>query len=652
MPAIDTRAATLQPARHCAPRLFRSAMRSALLAAALAAPLTAHAAGSAIELEVDLRDTAHRSFRVQEVLPAAPGPLVLRYAKWIPGEHGPSGTIDDVSGLQLHAGGQRLRWHRDLEDMFQIVTEVPAGAQAVEVDFDFLSPGAGRNFGASASVTPSLAVLEWNQVAFYPAGHAARDLQVRARARLPEGWSWASALLPAAPAGATPAAGTVDFEPVSLETLIDSPLLAARHLAHISLASEPVEVTLHLAADRTEDLRMSAEQMAQHRRMVREAMALFGARHYPRYDFLLVLSEHVGHFGLEHHASSDDRTNADFLTDPDSYLLEASLLPHEYVHSWNGKFRRPDGLLTGGYDTPMKGDLLWVYEGLTNYLGEVLAARSGMRSPEQAREDLAATAAAMSAQAGRAWRPLQDTADAAQLLYNSPGAWSNWRRSVDFYSEGTLLWLEIDARLRERSAGRRSLDDFVRAFFGREDGRVQPLGYRFEDVVTALDAVVHEDWAGWLRTRLDATGSDPLGGLVQAGWRLVFNDQAGPVGKAADKASKSVDLRHGAGLRVDTGDSAGSVLDVAWGGPAFRAGLAPGMRIAAVDGMRFTPERLTASLTAAREGSTPVSLLVEDAEQFRTLQLDWHGGLRYPHLERDSSRPDLLGAILTGRAAP
>jgi predicted metalloprotease with PDZ domain len=623
-----------------------------LLSAQGACALAAEALSDApypgtLSLAVDLRDTAHKVFRVREFIPASAGPIALLYPQWIPGEHGPTGTIDGVSGLIITADGKPVAWRRDLEDMYRLHVDVPAGAKGLDLSFQFLSPGPGRKFGGSVSATPSITVLEWNQVVFYPAGYAARQVTVEPSLQLPADWRWATALEAAdkAPADA------LHFAPVSVETLVDSPVAAGKYFRQILLSDNPVPVRLNLVADRAENLAATDEQVRQQQRLVKEAGALFGARHYRHYDFLFVLSDMTGHFGLEHHESSDDRLGADYFTDPDYYLSGGSLLSHEYTHSWNGKHRRPAGLLTPNFNVPMKGDLLWVYEGLTTYWGEVLSARSGARTAEQFRDVLADTAAQMEYTPGRTWRPLQDTADEAQILYNTPQSWSRWRRSVDFYPEGSLIWLDADTLIREASHGERSLDDFARAFYGQNDGQITPRPYTFDDVVAALDKVQHYDWAQFLRARLDSKSpSAPLDGIVRGGWKLVYTEEPNAVTKAQEKVFKFADLSTSLGLSVDAGESSGTLGDVIWKSPAFEAGLAPGMRLIAVNGSKFTPEVLKEAVKAARTGSVPIELLVQDFDQFRTVKVDYHGGLRYPHLARIDNADERLESIVRPRA--
>jgi predicted metalloprotease with PDZ domain len=638
--------------------LQRPARRPLILALALCCATSARGADlprpedkpypGAIELAVDLADAPRRIFRVHESMPAKAGPLVLLYPEWIPGEHAPTGTLDGVAGLRISADGRRLSWRRDLEHPFALNLEVPPGVDRIDVEFQFLSPTDGGRFGSGVSATARLVELEWNQVVLYPAGFFARRLMVHPSVSLPEGWSFASALEPFGPADGA----TTRFDAVSLETLVDSPLIAGRNFKRVDISEQGAPpVHLDFVADRAADLAASQQQVQQQQALARQAHALFGARHYRHYDFLVTLSDQTVHFGLEHHQSSDDRTTAEFLTSPDQYVAFAGLLPHEYVHSWNGKHRRPAGLVTANFNEPYRDDLLWVYEGLTTYYGDVLTARSGMWTAEQYRDHLAVVASRMSHVPGRSWRPLQDTADDAARVYRAPGAWRNWRRGADFYEEGSLIWLDVDTTIREESRGERSLDDFARAFFGgSDDAPLTPVAYSFDDVVAALQRVQKHDWRGFLTERLQSTAAAPLGGLGRAGWKLVYAEEPGEYSKASEKARKMIDLTASAGFVAGKGDDSvqappDAVIDVLWGGPAFDAGLVPGMRIVAVDGDRYSAEVLKDAIKAAKDTTRPIELLVEYAGSFLTLKLDYHGGMRYPRLERIENSEDRLSAI-------
>ena len=447
--------------------------------------------------------------------------------------------------------------------------------------------------------------------------------------------------------------GTVSFEAVSLEQLVDSPLITGLHFARLDLApGARVPVHLNLVADHDSDLKLSDAQLQAHRNLVTQTVALFGAQHYKHYDFLFTLSENTGHFGLEHSQSSDDRMYAKFFSDPDTYLDGGGLLPHEYVHSWNGKFRRPAGLATPNFNVPMHSDLLWVYEGLTEYLGDVLTARSGIWTAEQYREYLAAVAAGLDHRPGRVWRNLQDTADDAQVLYYVPRDWNGWRRDVDFYDEGELIWLDADITIRELSAGRRSLDDFLRAFYGVDDGSFNVKPYTFEDVVRALNAVQPHDWAGFLRSRLDTHAAPaPLAGITRGGWSLSYNDQPSAIFKARSKTQKELDLRYSLGVVVSTAaDDYGKLLDVQWNSPGFTAGLAPGMKLVAISGRKFDDERVDEQLRAAQTDKVPIDIVVQNQDSYSTVTVDYHGGPIYPHLTRITGTPDRLGEVIAARA--
>lgn len=619
-------------------------MPAVLAALALAAALSA--APAPLDLEVDLRDAPRRVFHARLSVPARPGPLVLLYPKWIPGEHGPTGPVADLAGLRITARGEAVRWTRDPLDAWTFHLEVPPGADRVEVALDALSPAPSKaGFSAGAAATPALALLSWNHVVLYPRGAAVAALPVRARVLLPEGWRLATALPVASASGAE-----TRFAPVSLETLVDSPVLAGEHLVEVPLGSPGgAPHLLDLAADSPEAAELRPELRAGLVRLAAEAQALFGARHYRGYRFLVTLSDAVAQFGLEHHESSDDRMPERALVDPEVWRLHASLLPHEMVHSWNGKHRRPAAMISRDLNTPIDTRLLWIYEGLTDYLGRVLAARSGLSGETGFRDELAALAQELADRPGRAWRPLLDTAAAAHVLYGARPDGEAWRRSVDFYPEGTLLWLEVDARIRSRTGGARSLDDFCRAFFGGQDGAPEVRGYRLEDVLAALGAVSPDDWRGFFETRVAQVRAEtPVAGIEAAGWRLVRIATPSKLHEAREAALKVWDVQAALGFAVAAED--GAVADVVPGSPAARAGLAPGARVVAVNGRKVTRERLLDALRAAPGRGGRVELLAANADVFRTHLLEGVSPLAFAALERDPSRPDLLADIGAPRA--
>jgi predicted metalloprotease with PDZ domain len=597
-------------------------------------------------VEVDLTDAPRRLFHAHLVLPATAGPMTLVFPKWIPGEHEPSGPVVDVAGLVFRAGGSVLRWRRDDVDMFAIHLEVPAGATELDVTLDQLSPPPGlEGFSAGASATANLALLSWNQVVFYPSGSEPRNFPVVASVKLPAGWTFSTALTPLSRPGTD--ASRISFAPVSLSRLVDSPVLAGAHLREVPLGTaDGAPHFLTLAAETAADIELLPQQKAAFEKLVAEAHALFGAHHYDSYRFLTTLSDSVAHFGLEHHQSSDDRLSGRSLVDAELFLASGSLWSHEYSHSWNGKYRRPAGLSPQYYQEPMKDELLWVYEGLTEYLGNVLAARSGLAPGTTGRDLIALEAEDMQQHRGRVWRPLEDTAVEASLLYNARPDWEAWRRGVDFYSEGTLLWLEVDTLIREKSKGTRSLDDFCKRFHGGKSGPPDLRPYTFDDVVAGLNDVLAFDWRGLLQKRLSSLAPDaPLQGLEAAGWKLAYGREPSAMQKAQDRRRKHLDLRASIGVFIDPKD--GALVDVVPDSPAFRAGLGPAMHVVAVNGRKFTEEGLRAAV--ARTTTERLELLVENAETFRTYQLEYTGGARYPYLERIAGRPDLLSAILAPR---
>lgn len=598
-----------------------------------------------VMLEVDAREAPRKIFHAKLTIPAAPGPLTLAYPKWIPGEHGPTGPIADLVGLRFSADRKPIPWTRDPADMYLLRVEVPSGAESVEAALDYVSPAETGGFSSGSSATSNLSLISWNQLLLYPADRKPDEIPFAASLRLPEGWKWAGAL---DAAGQSPEG--IRFAPVPLTTLVDSPVLTGAYFRAVTLTREPPVHRLDIAADSEAALEMSSELEARYRSLVAETGALFGARHYRHYDFLLTLSDHTAHFGLEHHESSDDRVDERSLVEADRRKLMADLLPHELTHSWNGKYRRPADLAIGSFQEPMRGDLLWVYEGLTEYLGQVLAARSGLQAPEQYREDLALTAAEMDHQKGRAWRPLQDTAVAAQILFGARSDWAAWRRGVDFYPESELLWLEADAIIRRESRGRKSLDDFCRLFHGGESGAPKVIPYTFDDVVAALNQILPRDWKSFWRTRLDSTGPKaPLAGLAEGGWKLVYTEEIPDLQRAAEDTHKVTDVRYSIGISVRED---GAIPDVVPESPAAAAGVGPGMRLVAVNGRRWNPVVLRDAIK--RSTSRAVELLVENGEFLKTYRLDYAGPERYPHLERDKARPDLLSSIirpLASRAA-
>ena len=602
------------------------------------------AGAQSIQLSVDLTDAPRNIFHSRLTIPVKPGPLTLVYPEWIPGNHRPSGPIANVTGIKMEAAGQTLAWQRDPVDMYAFHVDVPAGASELQVSFDTITND-GSAGASGPAATSNVLDLNWNQVVLYPQGASSDAVQVQASLGPPSGWEFGTAL----PIATVTKGGTnelIRFKPVSLTTLVDSPLIAGNHYKKIEL-TKPGETPVHvidMVSESEAGLAMTPADEVAYRKLVAETGALFGARHYLEYHFLLTLSDDAGHHGVEHHQSSDNSVRERTLLEPELQLLEAGLLPHEFTHSWNGKYRRPAGLATRNYQDPMIGDLLWVYEGLTEYLGEVLTARSGLWTQEQYREALAATAAMLDHRPGRTWRPLEDTARSVQILRLQGPEWQSWRRSLDYYPEGALIWLEVDTTIRQQTQGQKSLDDFCRLFHGGESGPPKVVPYTFDDVVHALNQVAPYDWAGLLKTRVNSTDPHaPLGGIERGGWRLVYNDQPNLFIKTSDKVRKSVDASYSLGFAVKED---GTLTDVIYGSPAYAAGIGPEMKLVAINGRAWSKDVLLDALRASKESKEPIDLLIENAKFFKTYSIAYHDGIRSPHLER-AEGADVLGEILT-----
>ena len=610
------------------------------------------AAQTPIRVDVDATQAAIRVFHVRMTIPVTPGPITLMYPQWIPGDHSPDGPIAQMVGLFVRAGNNDIPWRRDDVDMFAYHVDVPAGTSALDVRFDFLSPpeAGGGEFSSGASSTTQLAVINWNQTLLYPKGSNPDTLQYQGSLRLPAGWKYGTAL-PVAHEDA----GAIEFQPCSLTTLVDSPVSAGSHYRTFELGvADGRPHFLHIAADSDRALEILPETLDGYKNLVAQTGALFGARHYRDYHFLLTLSDHVAHFGLEHHESSDDRVGERSLLDEAPRTLDAMLLPHEFTHSWNGKFRRPAGLAPdgtdGGYDKPMKGNLLWVYEGLTEYLDQILTPRSKLWTPQQFDDSLAMTAAALDSEYGRNWRPLEDTAVDAQILYTAGDDYYNYRRGVDFYPEGVLIWLDADVTIRRLSHGKRSLDDFCRAFYGPPSTGPAMKTYTFEDIVAALNSVQPNDWAAFFHQRLDQVSTHaPLGGIENGGWKLTYDGNRSEFYKDVEEVHKAVDLSYSIGLTAREDD--GTVVDVVYDGPALKAGISPSVKIVAVNGRQFSPTVLREAVKDSAASSQPLELLIKTGEFYETHRIDYHGGERYPHLTRESGQDDLLSKIIQPKAA-
>jgi len=613
------------------------------ISALLFSTLQSFAAGPNISIAVDATEAPRKILHAKLRIPAAAGTLTLYYPKWIPGEHAPDGPVIDLTGLKFSAGGKALTWRRDLKDGWTINVEVPAGQNEVLADLDYLEPAnLVGGFSAGSSATDKLLILSWNQVVLYPKGWKSDDITYSASLKIPDGWKYATSL-PVSNANGS----DLHFGPVSLTMLVDSPVLTGQYMKAVPLTTGQPSAELDVAADSAAALEPPQEVWDHYKNLVAQAGSLFGAQHYQHYHFLYTLSDHVAHFGLEHHESDDSRVGERGLVDETDRKLEASLLPHEYVHSWNGKYRRQAGLATLDYQVSMQGDLLWVYEGLTEYLGSILTARSGLWTPDQYREYLAGVAADLDHLPGRTWRNLQDTADAAPQLYFTPHTWYSWRRSTDFYDEDTLNWMWVDAIIRQQSKCSKSLDDFCKLFHGAPGGPPMVKPYTFEDVVKSLNDVVPYDWSAFWTERLTNHGPGaPLTGIQETGWKLVYDETPTDYYRSDEREDGQVREVYTIGLRLRDD---GAVIDTIEGMMAAKAGIGPGMKIVAVNSRRFSADALHDAIKGAKGGSQPIELLVENTDYFNTYKLDYHEGEKYPRLVRDESKPDLMADILKAK---
>lgn len=619
------------------------------LSPAIAAPKDTQFPGS-ISLAVGLSDVRHRIFTVHEVIPVTEGKLTLLYPEWIPGVHADSGPIQKMAGLVFRANGKRLSWLRDSIDIYAFHLDIPPGVSTLDVTFDYLTavgPGTGR-----IEFTSQMLDLSWNTVLLYPAGYYSRQIRFRPSVTLPAGWEFASALEKKAQNGEV-----VTFRETTLNQLVDSPLAAGAYFERVSLAPDhTVPIDLDVFADDAKYLKIEASQLDEHKRLVSEALQLFGTRHFAHYDFLLMLSNSIGGQGLEHHQSSEDATEADYFTNWAAQTPKNDLLAHEFVHSWNGKFRRPDTLWTANFNTAMRGDLLWVYEGLTEYWGYQLAARAGLRTPAETRDLLAAAAAGMEANRGRQWRPLADTGNQPVLSVHGGAPWPNWERSSDYYMEGMLVWLDVDMTIRELSHDTRSLDDFAKQFYGIHDASIATETYDLDDVAEALNRVQPYAWKEFLRFRVyEIQDQVPVEGFTRAGYRLIYNDTMPDWMKSAKAAYipgqnvASLGFTGNGSYATSLGFSVtpGALLSrVWWGSPAYDAGLLPGMQFLEVNGEPYTETKLREAILQSEGNTQPIRLLMQEGAQRTEFKLSYHQGLRYPHLEKIPDAPDRLTTML------
>jgi predicted metalloprotease with PDZ domain len=591
-----------------------------------------------IRLALQVSDVTHRVVDARETIPVQPGELTLLYPAWIPGTHSPTGPIAEFTALDVTANGNRIPWLRDRVNVYAFRVKVPAGVRSLDLHFQYLAPI--RPDEGRICFSSNILDLAWNKVLLYPAGHFSRDINFAPSIRFPQGWHFATALEVSAQQGSR-----VRFKDTPLNTLVDSPLYAGVNFRREDLSTDPSNrVFLDVFADSPKDLAITPKELTLHRNLAVQAKKLFDSHHYHHYDLLFSLSDTVGGTGLEHHQSSEDGTSANYFTDWPAGVLERDLLAHEYTHSWNGKFRRPADLWTPNFNVPMQDDLLWVYEGLTQYFGYVLTARSGLRTPEQTRDLIAMIAANFDVSSGKSWRPLIDTTDQPVISERRPVPWVSWLRDEDYYMEGLLIWLDADTKIRELSGGKRSLDDFAQLFFGIDNGSIITRTYTFKDLVAGLNAVQAYDWASFLRARVYRLDPrNPEDGITRGGYRLTYSDIPPNWLKHAYRRDSYVSFATSLGFTVKANGDLGNVW---WGSPAFKAGMTPDMHVAAVNGKACTLDVLRDAIRDAEKNASPIKLLVKRGNQFQSLEVDYHGGLRYPKLSRVEGTADRLDQIL------
>lgn len=609
----------------------------------------ANAQKTPIEITADLSDAPRKVFHADMDFPVSPGPITLISPEWIPGHHMPSGPASAIAGVVFTANGRSLEWRRDDVSLYEFHVTIPAGATTLHAHIDSI---------VTRRISQRMAALEWEALMLYPAHVPVKDIPIRPSVKVPAGWGIGTALTPVSGGSyPVPAAGSVTkFAATTVEQLEDSPILTGLYFHEYSLAPTiSPKHFLDVAADVPEDANLRPAVLAEVANLVREADALYASHHYNEYHFLLTLSDVAGGMGLEHGQSSDNGTGEKGFADEVHQLPESDLLSHEFTHSWNGKYRRPAGLYQPDFATPMQGALLWVYEGMTQYLGDVLAARSGLKNAQQYKDMLAMTAAEMDYTRGREWRPTVDTAVAASILRGYSPAWENWRREQDYYLEGELLWLDADTLIRKMTDNKKSLNDFEKIFLGK-GGNTGPLivTYSFDELVQDLNQVVAYDWAKFLHDRVDKINPHAdVAGIEQGGYKLVFKDKPTKsermIQAAEGPRGGGIDCWYSIGLQLGVD---GTIRDVLWNGPADKAGLFPGEKIIAVNNKVYSGEALGEAIREAKDPSKPIRVILQADSFVSTAQIDYHDGERYPALERVDGAPSYLDDIIKPLTTP
>ncbi len=580
-----------------------------------------------LTVKVDASDIERAIVRIEQRIPVEGGKrATLLLPAYLPGKHASRLELDKLAGLVIRANGQVLRWERDPVDVHAFHVDVPAGARALDLSFQHLSATASDQGRITA--TREMMNLQFEQLAFYPAGYFTRQIPVTASVTYPQGWKAASALRPSATAG-----DTVTYTTVSYEALQDSPIFAGKYFRQDDLGSN---VFLNTVADAPKELVVSEATLQLHRNLVTQSVKLFGTRPFDRYDFLHAITDRMGGIGLEHHRSSENQNDPGYFTDWAASLPDHNLLPHEFVHSWNGKHRLGADSWTPDFRVPKRNSLLWVYEGQTQFWGHILEARSGLTSKADKLDTLAAIAAALDNRPARSWRSLDDTVHDPIISPRRPKAWTSWQRSEDYYNEGLLIWTDVDAIIRQGTRGAKGMDDFARGFFGGRDGDWGQRTYSFDDIVAGLQAVMPYDWRTYLTNALTQKDKAPLGGFTRSGYNLVYTDTPTNWITRIQKSGKYTDLIYSLGINV----AKAKITAVLWEGPAFKAGLTVGQEIVAVNGVPYTEDAIKDAVKAAKGGTAPIRLTMKTDTTVRDVNVTWNGGLRYPKFEKAAGAPD------------
>jgi len=628
---------------HCISAAFLACLS---LACALAPALAQKAP---IQITADLSDAPRKLYHAEIDLPVTAGPLTLTTPQWIPGNHRPTGPVDEITGVVFSVNGKPLAWRRDDVDLYQFHLVVPEGVTTLHAHLDCI---------VTRRLSQKLAVLEWEKLLLYPANTPVREIPIQPSLIVPAGWGIGTALTPIGDGPyPVPANGaTTHYAATNVEQLQDSPVITGEYFHEFPLA--PTITPKHfidVVSDNPEDSNLRPALLAELGNLVRETDALYSSHHYNVYHFLLTLSDVAGGEGLEHGQSSDNGVGEKGFSDDAHQLGEADLLPHEFTHSWNGKYRRPVGLYQPDFATAQQGALLWVYEGMTEYLGDMLAARSGLETQAQYRDILARSAASLDYRPGREWRSTSDTAISASILRDDGPEWAMWRRGQDYYQEGELLWLDADTLIRKLTQNKKSLDDFQKIFLAK-GGNTGPLivPYKFDELVEDLNAVAPYDWATFLHDRVDKINPRAdLAGIEQGGYKLVYKDKPDPSQKmlmsSGSPRYRGLNCWYSLGLRIG---SDGAIMDVRWNGPADKARLAPTEKIIAVNGQIFSNDALQTAIRGAKDKTDPIHLIVQADSFVSMIDLDYHDGERYPVLERVEGTPAYLDDITKPLTVP